>query len=229
MTRYLCTICARGGSKGVPGKNIRNIAGKPLIAHTIDVAKETGLFDVIAVSSDSQEILDIAKEYGATLLVLRPAELAQDSSGKLPVIQHAAQEAIKQEGAFDILVDLDVTSPLRNKQDILNAIELLKATDATNVITGSEARRSPYFNLVEDHEAPFVKLSKSLENSIVRRQASPNCYDMNASIYVWPIKEFANEPYMFTKRTALYEMPVSRSWDIDEPLDFEIVEFLLSR
>lgn len=227
--RMLCTICARGGSKGVANKNIKQVAGKPLIAHTLDVAIQSGLFDEVLVSSDCKNILNAAKEHGATILLQRPNKLATDTISKLPVISHAAKEAEKQSGKFDILVDLDVTSPLRTIEDVKGAVKLLETTQASNVITGSISRRSPYFNLVEQTQAPYIKLSKVLPEQIVRRQDSMVCYDMNASIYVWPFDKYVTEPYIFTETTALYEMPTDRSWDVDEEFDFLIVEFLLER
>ncbi len=125
--KRLCTICARGGSKGVRNKNIREMAGKPLIAYTIEQAQTSELFDLVAVSSDSVEILQVARKYGADLLVERPPELATDAIGKLPAIRHCVDEAERMSGKrFDTLVDLDVTSPLRLPEDIQGAVDLLE-------------------------------------------------------------------------------------------------------
>lgn len=226
----LCTICARGGSKGVKNKNVRDMAGKPLIAYSIQQAKSTGLFEYIAVSSDSQEILDIAKQYGADLLVQRPSELATDTAAKLPVIRHCVNMAEQITGnVFSTIVDLDATSPLRNPEDIIHAFQLLETRGASNVITGAPARRSPYFNLVELNEAGTVQLSKMLATPVVRRQDAPKCYDMNASIYVWRRESLMEIDGLFQSGTHLYEMPEERSIDIDSELDFEIVEFLMRR
>ena len=227
----ICTICARGGSKGVKNKNLRLILGKPLIAHSILQAKASELFDVIAVSSDSQEILQVAKEYGADVIVNRPAELATDTAAKLPVIQHCVTEVEKITGLiFDIMTDIDATSPLRNVQDLKKSIEILENNEhATNLITGSPSRRSPYFNLVEKNSEGFVQLSKKMSAAIVRRQDAPKSFDMNASIYVWKRDAFFNDASIVTPTTVLYEMPEERSFDIDSELDFEFVSFLAEK
>jgi CMP-N,N'-diacetyllegionaminic acid synthase len=226
----ICSICARGGSKGVKNKNITNLLGKPLIAHSIIQAKEAGIFQAVVVSSDSDEILSVAKAWGADFIVERPAELAQDTSPKIPVIQHCVQTIERLTNlVFDTMVDLDATSPLRSVQDIIQAVNLLEESDVSNVITGMPSRRSPYFNLVELNREGFARLSKKLEVSITRRQDSPKCYDMNASIYAWKRVAFFSNNSVFNKDTLLYEMPEERSIDIDTQLDFEFVEFLAQK
>ncbi len=224
----LCTICARGGSKGVKGKNVRELLGKPLIAHSIEQARASRLFDCLAVSSDSDEILKAAEQYGADYLISRPDEMATDTAAKLPAIQHCVNEVERQTGKrFETLVDLDATSPLRLPEDIVGAVKLLEQRGVANVITGAPARRSPYFNLVEVGADDVVRLSKPLEKAIVRRQDAPKCYDMNASIYVWRHDAlFAKSP-IFQSDTMLYVMPEERSIDIDSELDFKFVEFIL--
>ncbi len=230
MRTALCSICARGGSKGVPGKNVRLLAGRPLIAHSVEQALATGLFAAVAVSSDSQAILDAAGAAGASVLVRRPDELATDQAAKLPVIQHCLLEAERATGQrFEIAVDLDATSPLRSPQDILGAVDLLVNSDAQNVITAAPARRSPYFNLVEVGEQGYVRLSKPLPGAVVRRQDAPACYDMNASIYVWWRDTLLAGRSVFMDRTRLFVMPEERSLDIDSELDFRIVEFLMGQ
>lgn len=227
----LCTLCARGGSKGVKNKNIRMLLDKPLIVHSIEQARESGLFKAIAVSSDSEAILDVAAAAGVDFLVQRPLELAGDNAGKLPAIKHCVQQAEQMAGwQADVFVDLDATSPLRTVGDIRDALELLITEQVSNVITGAPARRSPYFNLVElDRDSGHVSLSKSLSMPVLRRQDVPVCYDMNASIYVWRRDVFMQNPAVFYDDTLLFEMPEQRSLDIDSELDFEIVEFLMNR
>ena len=226
----ICTICARGGSKGVRNKNIRNLAGKPLIAYTLEQAKASGLFDLITVSSDSPVILDIARNHGADLSVERPAELATDMAAKLPVIRHCVEEAERISGKrFDVVVDLDATSPLRLVADIQGAVDMLEREKVSNVITATPARRSPYFNLVELGEDGVVRLSKPPEKSIVRRQDSPRCFDMNASIYAWQRAALFAYHTVFNTDTRLFVMPEERSHDIDSELDFEIVRLLMDR
>ena len=226
----LCTICVRGGSKGVPGKNIRSIGGKPLLAHSIAHARDSGLFAAIAVSSDSAEVLQIAQDWGADILVNRPAELASDRSAKIPAIRHCMLAAETHLGAkCDVLVDLDATSPLRSSSDIVAAVAMLDEDGCANVITGAPARRSPYFNLVELDAQSAPRVCKMVGNTVTRRQDSPACYDMNASIYAWTRNALMQNDMLFLPGTRLYVMPEVRSWDIDSELDFQIVGFILER
>lgn len=228
--KRLCSICARGGSKGVKGKNLRDIMGKPVLAYSIEQALKSNLFDIVAVSSDSDEILEAAKAYGAHQLIKRPDELATDTAAKIPVIKHCAQEVEKNTGlTFDTFVDLDCTSPLRDIEDIVSVVEMIEKDDCQNVITGMHSRRSPYFNLVELSAAGYVGLSKKLEKGIVRRQDSPACFDMNASIYAWKRSSFFEMTTVFSDKTKLFVMPEERSIDIDSELDFQLVKLLLEK
>ncbi len=227
--KRLCTICARGGSKGVKWKNIRLLLGKPLIAYSIEQARASGLFDLLAVSSDSDEILDVARQWGCDCLIKRPDELATDQAAKLPVIRHCVAAVERLAGVtFDTLVDLDATSPLRTPEDIANAVKLLEETGAGNVITAMPARRSPYFNLVELDANGIVHLSKPLQTAVDRRQDAPKCFDMNASIYVWRRSVLFEAGTLFNPDTRLHVMPEERSIDIDSELDFRFVEYLMS-
>ncbi|MDA9479878.1 flagellar modification protein B [Bradyrhizobium sp. CCBAU 65884] len=224
----LCTICARGGSKGVVGKNARDLLGRPVLAWSIAQARETGLFDAIAFSSDSDALLEAALKAGADIAVKRPDEMATDTAPKLPAIRHCLEQAIAQTGRTpEIFVDLDVTSPLRLASDITGAVALLRESGTRNVITGAPARRSPYFNLVEQRTDGSVGLSKTADPPITRRQDAPHCFDMNASIYVWRVASFLEHPAVFYPDTRLFEMPEERSIDIDSDLDFVLVELLL--
>lgn len=226
--KRLCTICARGGSKGVKGKNVRMLVGKPLIAHSIEQARASGLFDTLAVSSDSDEILEVARRWGCDHVIKRPDELATDQAAKLPVIRHCVAEVERLAAcSFDTLVDLDATSPLRTPADIAAAVRLLEDSGAGNVLTAMPARRSPYFNLVEVDANGIVHLSKPLGKAVVRRQDAPKCFDMNASIYVWRRPVLFDSPGLFNADTRLYVMPEERSIDIDSELDFRFVEHLM--
>lgn len=229
--KRLCTICARGGSKGVKGKNLKPLAGKPLIAHSIEQALQSLMFEAVAVSSDSDEILDTARQFGAKLLIKRPFELASDEAPKMPAIRHCAKTAEEISGeAFDIIADLDATSPLRNDGDIKGAIALLEESGADNVISGTQARRSPYFNLVELDENGVVHLCKPPKTDVTRRQDAPPCYDMNASIYVWRRSAlFSGGDNLFGDKTRLFIMPDERSLDIDSEIDWRFVDFLMAQ
>ena len=228
MSEILCTICARGGSKGVKNKNIKTINGKPLIAYTIEQAKESKLFDHIVVSTDSDDIANVAKEYGAEVFFKRSAEMASDTAGKLDVIKDAfirSEEYYKKQ--YEYLIDLDATAPLRSVEDIQKSLEQFLLNKNDNLITAMPGRRSPYFNLVEVDKENRVYLSKTLDNTIVRRQDAPKSYDMNASIYIWKRDVILNEQSLFLENTGLYVMPEERSIDIDTELDYKFVEFLM--
>lgn len=219
----LCTICARGGSKGVPNKNIRIINGKPLIAHSIERAMEAG-FKQVVVSTDSKDIAAQSERFGAYILY-RTAELATDFSPKLPVIKHAFLESEKLfQKNFSYLFDLDATSMLRNVDDILACYEMLISGNYRNIITACPARRSPYFNLVEINNEGVPFLSKGQQ--VFRRQDAPPCYDMNASIYAWIRDSILCDDSLFGSKTGLYIMPEERSLDIDTEFDFRIVKAL---
>ncbi len=215
----------------MPNKNLRNLAGKPLIAYSILQAKETGLFEKIAVSSDSEKILEESKHWGADVLIRRPAELATDECPKLPVIRHCVAEAEKTlKTSYDLIADLDATSPLRNTDDIRACVSLVEKGEARIVITGSPARRSPYFNLVErDTKSGGFWPAKHEGKPVFRRQDTPACFDMNASIYVWTRVALFDSETLFTPKTRLFQMPEHRSIDIDSELDFEIVNFLMEK
>ena len=229
LKRNLCTICMRGGSKGVPNKNLRKLHGKPLMAYTIGQALESGLFDHVVVSTNSNEIAETAKSLGAEAWFLRPAELATDVSPKLPVIRHAFLEAEKYYGRpFDVLIDLDATSPLRDVEDITGAYRQFVEENADILITACPARKNPYFNMIEKVNGRIRKV-KEIENPPVRRQDTPQVYDMNASIYIWNRQALMGKNTLFTDKTSLFLMPEERSVDIDTALDWEFVGFITGK
>ena len=217
----ICTICARGGSKGLPGKNLRAIAGKTLLEHAIDHASASQLFDTIAVSSDSADILDAARLSDGVFPVQRPDQMATDTASKLPAIQHAVETVeAKMDSNFSTIVDLDVTAPLRIVEDILGAVKLCEDTGVSNVLTAAPARKNPYFNLIERTADGSVTLSKPLPGPrIERRQDSPECFDCNAAVYVWRRDSFMENPDVFYPDTQLYVMPPEHKlYDIDTRL-----------
>ena len=228
--KRLCTVCARGGSKGIKGKNLREMHGKPLIAHTIDDARNSGLFDVIAVSSDSDAILTIAEAHGADITIKRPDALASDTAGKSGAIHHAVVEVENRTGTqFDTFVDLDATAPLRKPSDVVDAVALVESGQHSNVFSVCKSRRSPYFNMVESHPDGTITLVKP-NDQFKRRQDVPPTYDMNASIYVWSRQSMMEtQAHVFNPQCGVYVMDEHSLFDIDEPGDFEIVEFLAAR
>jgi CMP-N,N'-diacetyllegionaminic acid synthase len=230
MPNVLCTICARGGSKGVKNKNIKLLNNKPLIAYTIEQAIQSGLFEHIIISTDSDAIATTAQEFGAEVFFRRSDEMASDTAGKLEVIRDAFIRAEEHyHSTFDYLIDLDATAPLRSVQDIIDSYAQFLKDDNDNLITAMPSRRNPYFNLVEVDGSGKVMLSKKLSHGIVRRQDAPKSYDMNASIYIWKRNVILNENSLFLEKTGLFVMPEERSIDIDTQLDFEFVEFLMRK
>lgn len=226
--QIIATICARTGSKGVPGKNIRILLGKPLLAYTIETALKCSLIDKVVLSTDSDKIAEIGKNYGAEAPFLRPSEMATDFVPKFPAIKHSVAfiEDLNHK-RYDIIVDLDPTSPLRNVDDITNCIDLLIKSKADSVITCCEAYRNPYFNMLELNDSGYAHLSKKADKIIYRRQDAPKVYSMNASIYAMWRDLFFEKMTFITDKTKVYLMPEERSIDIDREIDFKLVELLM--
>jgi CMP-N,N'-diacetyllegionaminic acid synthase len=222
----IATICARGGSRGVPGKNIRLLLGKPLIAYSIEMAQACEGIDQIFVSTDSPEIAEIARNYGANVPFERPAHLATSEAGKLPVIRHLVDHVSANGVIVERIVDLDPTSPLRDITDITACLNLL-TPEVDVVLTAYEADKSPYFNMIENDLNGGYGLSKPAIPPIIRRQDAPPVYAMNASIYVWWARTL--DKGLFGSGTRLHVMPRERSIDIDSSIDFELVELLMKK
>lgn len=228
--RVLCTVCARGGSKGVKGKNFRLLAGKPLVVHTIEQAIASNVFDQIVLSTDSDDILNIGKAAGADVFYKRSEHLASDTAGKVDVIRDAlVRSEAHFNKQFDYIVDLDVTAPLRSANDIVDAFQQCLKDDNDNLLSGTPSHKSPYFNLVEIDSEGSVMLSKKLAQPLLRRQDSPKCYDLNGAVYIWKREVLLQETRLFLARTGLYVMPVERGIDIDTELDFQFAEFMMQR
>tara|TARA_B100000780_G_scaffold49689_1_gene30861 strand:+ start:12683 stop:13387 length:705 start_codon:yes stop_codon:yes gene_type:complete len=224
----LCTICARKGSKGLKGKNYLTLLGKPLIKHTIEQANKSKLFTKIVVSSDSKKIINISKKE-TDYTISRTKKLSNDHSSKVDAIKDALLRAEKHfKLRFDIVVDLDVTSPLRSKSDIKNALDLFIKKKPGNLVSGYKARRNPYFNQVM-YKNSYLDVVCNSKKKIVRRQSAPQIYDLNASIYIWNRNSLLSSIKTINKKTILFEMPYSRSIDIDDKLDFMMVKYILQK
>lgn len=228
MDNLLITICARSGSKGVRGKNIRELAGKPLIYYTIKQAKKWGKGKHIVMSTDSDEIARMAKELGVEIPFIRPANLATDTAGKVGVIKHALQsseEYFKEK--FDSVMDLDVTSPVRTQEDLENAYRLFLEKTPKTLFSVVVAHRNPYFNMVEEDKEGKAHLCKS--GHFARRQDAPKVYDMNASIYIYDRKFLLEEGVesAISDNSIVYVMDELSRIDIDSELDFKFIEFLV--
>lgn len=223
----LCLICARKGSKGIKNKNLTRIKNENLISITIDQAKKSKIFDNIVISTDSQKIQRVAKSKNIQSWFLRPKSLSNDKASKLDVLRHGLIESEKKlNKRFDIICDLDVTSPLRRIDDILKALKKFIKQKNNILFSVTEAKKNPYFNMVEIKNKK-VSLVKKLDKVITSRQQAPNVFEMNASIYFWKRNYLLKNKSMFGKNTGIYVMPRSRSIDIDDHLDLKIVKHLL--
>jgi CMP-N-acetylneuraminic acid synthetase len=224
-------IFARGGSKGVPRKNIRPIAGKPLIAWAIECGLKSQSVDRVVVSTDDAEIAETAEHYGAEIPFMRPAELAGDRSPEWPAWRHAI-EAIREHpdfGPFEIFASIPTTSPLRQAQDLDQCIEALRDSQADVVITVKEAARNPYFNQVVLEDDNRAGLVIPPPQGVHFRQTAPRVYDMTTVAYAAKPDYVMEAEGMFQGEVRAVLIPEERALDIDSELDFQIAEFLMSK
>jgi CMP-N,N'-diacetyllegionaminic acid synthase len=227
-TNIVGAICARGGSKGVPRKNLRPLAGKPLIAHAIQCAKGCSVLGRVVVSTDDHEIANVAREYGAEVPFIRPAHLALDDTSKWPVFQHLVEALEHADGQrVDVLVDLDAGVPLRKPSDINECVKQLLSGTADVVATAYEAERNPYFNMVELDGNGFAKIVKSPEVPIVCRQAAPPVYSLSPAVYAIRRDTLWKYSHWSEAKIQIYCLPRERAIDIDSELDFRLAEFLM--
>jgi len=224
--KILCVIPARGGSKGLPGKNIKKLLGKPLIGYSIGHARGSKYIDRTIVSTDSKIIAAVARSLGAEVPFLRPKRLSKDKSSTMDVLLHAIDWMEKREKFnFDVLVLLHATTPLRKAKDVDKSIELLFKKNTDNVFSVTEAHKNPYFNMVEINKDEKVTLVK--QGAYTNRQSAPDVFDMNSSIYVWWKDVLKNSKSLFPGKTSIYLMPKERSVDIDDYIDFKVAAMLL--
>ena len=227
--KAIAFIFARGGSKGLPGKNIRHLGGKPLIAWSIELALAVNRIDRVIVSTDSEEIAAVAREYGAEVPFIRPAELARDNSPEWMAWRHALNYFRESTGALpEVMVSVPATAPLRHALDIENCLDEYEKGDAEMVITVTEAHRSPYFNMVKANLDGTVGLVNPPQSAIARRQDAPVVYDMATVCYVANPEFIMTHNAMFEGRVKAVQVPVERAIDIDTLLDFQIAECLLN-
>ena len=220
-------IGARKGSKGVVGKNSRVIAGKPLFEWSLDQLIQNKMVEKIAVSTDDEEIYQKSLEKGCLNIGLRPKELSGDMVSKWKVWQHSLTEIKKKTSKVDIFVDLDCTAPLRQEEDISNAIKLFLEKKPDMVISCCDAKKNPYFNLLELNKSGSLQVSKKTTNEIIARQQAPKVYEHAASTYVLLPSYLESSNSIYEGYVIPYEMPQERCLDIDSNLDFKIIEFLL--
>lgn len=220
----IATICARGGSTGLPGKNIRPLHGKPMINWSIEQALRVPAISDVYISTDDAQIAAIAAQAGGKVLGLRPAELATSTTPKLPVIRHLVEQVESSGVEVDVIVDLDPTSPLRHVADIEACLAMLKP-EVDVVITAFPSEKSPYFNMVEEQPDGNIRLCKPPATALYGRQGAPPVFSMNASVYVWHRRTLHLN--LWDGNVRLHRMPRERSIDVDSLLDFRIVELLM--
>jgi len=225
--QVIATVCARGGSKGLPRKNVLPFAGLPLIAHSIRQALACPGIDAVYVSTDDAEIAQVARNHGAHVPYLRPAELATDTAGKLPAIEHLAQHLEAGGLRIATIVDLQPTSPLRSDEDLAQALALRDR--AGLVVSVTQPSHNPYYTLVETAPGGGLCLSKSLPGgAAVARQAVPEVWGLNGAIYVWrrdALTRAVREGFWSVDMHP-FVMPRERSIDIDDRLDFDTAQWL---
>lgn len=222
--RVLAIIPARGGSKGVPRKNVRLLAGKPLIAWTIEEAKKSRYIDRLVLSSEDQEIINVAKEYGCEVPFVRPENLAQDETPGMDPVLHA----LKKVQGYDYIVLLQPTSPLRLAKDIDACIERLIETQSPACVSVTEPDISPYWMYTMNENGLMQQLIKQ-DSLAVRRQDLPNVYALNGAVYVAETKWLLKSESFLTEATSAYVMPRNRSYDIDVEEDFMWCDWILEK
>lgn len=226
----LVIIAARGSSKGVKGKNFRILSGLPLIAHTIIQAKKWGKADKIICSTDSAKIAKIAGSYGIDVPFKRPAYLASDTASKIQVLRHAVETVeMQSKTKYQIIIDLDVTSPLRKIDDIDGALAVFLKKRPKTVFSVTPCRRNPYFNMIEINNQGYATLAKTASVHVNRRQDAPAVYDMNASIYIYD-RDYLLDKKTFSAisdRSLVWVMDEFSAIDIDSEFDFRFIEFLV--
>tara|TARA_R110001632_G_scaffold97231_1_gene203711 strand:+ start:739 stop:1443 length:705 start_codon:yes stop_codon:yes gene_type:complete len=226
IMKILAIIPARGGSKGIPKKNLIDLAGKPLIAWTIEAALESSLINTIVVTSDSKEILDFSNTYKNIKTIERPINLAEDSSPTEPVISHVLDELNSNE--YDYLILLQPTSPLRTSENINEAISLISNNEATSLISVTQPNHHPLKSFVKD-ENGYLKGLVNNNFPFMPRQELPEVFQPNGAIYIVAVKEFLKNNKLFTDKTIEYMMSSEKSIDIDSLEDINKIESKLKK
>ena len=234
-SRILGLICARGGSKGLPGKNIKILSGKPLIAWSIKRALDLkiSLFKLV-VSTDDINIAEIGKKFGAEVPFLRPQNIANEKASKFSVWKHALNFVEEKENVrFDYFLDMDCTNPLLSKNDLEDFISSFfdkkKKKNFDGMITVRDSIRNPYFNQVEKNDEGYIERSKSLEKRVLRRQDAPIVYDVVAGFYIFDADFIRKNNNIHDGNICEFKVSTEKSFDIDNQFDFELVKYLFDK
>lgn len=222
----ICLIAARGGSKGVPRKNIRMLANKPLIAHTIEKSLDSGIFSNVIVSTEDQEIAKVAKKYGAEIPFMRPKNLARDSTGMAEVMIHAVTKLQSLGYDFEIFVNRDCTVPFIRNSDIKSSIKLLKKTKCDAVYGVYVQHFNPYFNIMEMGKNGYLEFSKKMKIKPTRRQDAPKVFQLNG-LFTYNTKQFLKFRNQYPPKGLPIIIPAETGIMIDTELEFRLVEMIM--
>ncbi len=224
----ICIIAARGGSKGVPNKNIRKLGNIPLIAHSIKSAIKTGFFSSVIVSTDSIKIAEISKKYGAEIPFLRPKKLATDNVSMTDVLLHTITKLHKLNYEFDTIVNRDCTVPFIDKKDIQGAIRAYYSKSCNLVCGVYKQHHNPYFNMMEIIKEDYIDFSKKLQIQISRRQNTPIVYQLNG-LFVLNVENFLKTKKFYSTKTIPYEISPEHGFMIDTEFEFQIAEMIAEK
>lgn len=225
--KILVIIPARGGSKGIPHKNIKPLAGKPLIHYTIDVARQIVADEDICVSTDDSEIIQCVEEYGLKVPFVRPEELATDTAGTYEVLLHALNFYEQQGKQFDIVLLLQNTSPFRTANQVKEALALYQS-DIDMVVSVKECSANPYYCVFEENQDGYLKICKG-DGNITRRQDAPKVYEYNGAIYAINPQSLKQMPLNKFSRRIKYVMDEQSSLDLDTMNDWKMAELIISQ
>lgn len=221
-------IFARGGSKGVPNKNIRELCGKPLIAHAIEAGMKTRRFERIVVSTDSEIIADTARQFGAEVPFMRPPELATDTSPELLSWRHAVRYFLDRGEEFDVFASIPATAPLREPSDITRCLDVFLDGNCDVVLTCTASHSSPYFTMLTRDDNGYARILLG-DGTFARRQDTPKTYDITPVAYVTSPAFILKHDRLWAGTVNAVEVSKRSAIDIDEPLDFEMAEFLMRK
>ena len=221
----ICIIAARGGSKGVPNKNIRKLGNIPLIAHSIKIAKRTNFFSSVIVSTESTKIEKISKQYGADVPFLRPKKLATDNASMTDVLLHAISKLHKLNYKFDTIVLRDCTVPFIDKKDIQGALRAYYSKSCNLVCGVYKQHHNPYFNMMELKKGNYLDFSKKLKTQISTRQNAPTVYQLNG-LFVLNVKKFLKTKKFYATKTIPYMISPEHGFMIDTEFEFQIADMI---
>lgn len=226
INNLLIIIPARGGSKGIPRKNIKSLNGKPLIYYAIDTARAIASDENICVSTDDLEIKSVVENYGLSVPFLRPAELATDTTGTYEVLLHALGFYEKQGKHYDTVLLLQTTSPFRRVNQVKEALLQFNNSDADMLVSVKVSAANPYYNLYEEDENGFLHVSKG-DGTIYRRQDAPKVYEYNGAIYIMDAEKLKTTHMHHMQKRVKYIMDAPSSFDLDTMQDWEMAEMIL--